>query len=450
MRIGPVAVVLLVLVAAGVGWWVWTQSPTESGSRAPASTQASAQVAQPAAFDAGAPLPQTLTATADSINNARFAAAAPPPASDAAAATTDPASTTPASARTGSGQTAAAASAVSGTEGRGPQDAAVAERTAGTRVDPAVIRAQVLLDRAHFSPGVIDGRDGENYQNALKAFERDRGFNPDGRLDEQTFAALTQGDERPAVRGYRITDEDVRGPFNPQVPTETREMRGLDRVPYRDAAEALAEKFHMDEDLLRQLNPGANFGQAGQVILVAAVGDQQRLAAEVDRIEVDADRVQVRAYAGDRLVGLFPATVGSSSFPSPSGTMTVTAVAPNPTYTYDPARLSFGDGGEAFTVAAGPNNPVGSTWIDLSEPTYGIHGAPEPSQIGKTASHGCVRLTNWDAALLGRSVRRGATVTFMGTRTGGAPASATQSGSRSGSVAGASGSGGRSASSGGR
>lgn len=460
MRIGPIAIVLLLVLAGGVGWWVLTQNDGTSAAGGAATAATGAPTQTQATFDPGAPLPANLAATAESINSARFApstgvsgsgesatagaAASGASASSAAPSAADLRNSSPASAARAGGRSDQVSSATSSGEGRGPEDGRVAERTAGTAMDPAVIRAQVLLDRAHFSPGVIDGLDGENYQNALKAFERDRGYDPDGRLDAQVFAALTEADNRAAVRGYRITEEDVRGPFNPDIPTEMRDMRELDRLSYRNAEEALAEKFHMDVDLLRRLNPQADFARAGAVILVAAVGDDQRLPAEVDRIEVDGARVQVRAYAGDRLLAVYPATVGSSDFPSPSGSMTVSAVAPNPTYTYDPSRLSFGresNGDQAFTIAAGPNNPVGSTWIDLSEPTYGIHGTPEPAQIGKTASHGCVRLTNWDAAQLGRSVRTGARVTFVGTQGGSSSSSASgrpssgSSGSGSGSGA---------------
>ena len=428
MRIGPVAIVVLLVLAVGAGWFVLQNGGL--GVSAPGRSPPP-QPTPAISAEAAAPLSPDLERQAGGINGARFD---PANAANYAAATDaqggpDPAPSAtdqaaPAAATTGSASGADATSDAGAASGSGAADTALDARTAGTRVDPALLRAQVLLDRAHFSPGAIDGRNGENTVNALRAYERARGFDPDGRLDAQVYATLTADDSAPVVRGYRITDQDVRGPFNPDVPIEARDMRGLDRVPYRDAAEALAEKFHMSEALLRQLNPGADFAQAGSVILVAATGSSS-LQAQVDRIEVDRDRVQVRAYAGDRLVALYPATVGSADFPSPQGQMTVTSVAPNPTYTWDPRVLTFGrerNGASAFTVPAGPNNPVGSTWIDLSEPTYGIHGTPDPDRVGKTASHGCVRLTNWDAAQLGRAVRSGAQVTFVGTRTGGQPA----------------------------
>ncbi len=420
MKIGWVAVAALVAVAGGVGWFALQQDSSPAGEAGRPATTAAATPRQ-AAFNAGAPLTPELTTIAQRVNAASFDPSLP----------TLPVVDRPADA-TGSAAAAAATppreGAGSATEGRGPEDAAVEERTAGGNTNPVMIRAQVMLDRAHFSPGVIDGRNGENVRNALAAFERARGLNPDGELDAQVWAALSEGDANPAVRGYQISEADVRGPFTAEIPVGFPAMAELEQLGYRDAAEGLAEKFHMDEDLLRELNPGVDFGRAGQVILVAAVGDTP-LPAEVDRIDVDKDRVQVRAYAGDRLVAVYPATVGSGSFPSPEGAMTVASVAPAPTYTYNPEVITFGrerNGDRVLTIAAGPNNPVGSTWIDLSEPTYGIHGAPEPQDVGKTASHGCVRLTNWDVAELGRAVRTGARVSFVGTRTGGerAPAAA--------------------------
>lgn len=418
MRIGLPTILAVIVAAGGIGWFALTQ--TGDRPAAPAAAAPSQAPQRAAAFDRGAPLPSQLTPIAERVNRAAFAAAAAP------------------SAPTGQGDAIVSSvpaiaappvdGAASATEGRGPEDGAVEERTAGGPTDPVMIRAQVMLDRQHFSPGVIDGRNGENVRNALAAFERARGLNPDGVLDAQVWTALSEGDANPAVRGYAITEADVAGPFVAETPDTFPEMARLERLAYRSAAEGLAEKFHMDEALLRELNPGADFARAGTVILVAAVSDDE-LPAEIDRIDVDKDLVQVRAYSGDRLIAVYPATVGSGSFPSPQGAMTVRAVAPDPTYTYNPEVITFGrerNGDQLLTIAAGPNNPVGSTWIDLSEETYGIHGAPEPQDVGKTASHGCVRLTNWDVRQLGRSVRTGARVTFVGTRTGGTRSAAPQ------------------------
>jgi lipoprotein-anchoring transpeptidase ErfK/SrfK len=193
------------------------------------------------------------------------------------------------------------------------------------------------------------------------------------------------------------------------------EMAKLPALGFTSPLEALAERFHMDEGLLKSLNPGVDFGVAGTKIVVAALGPD-KLPAPVTRIEVDKTRRQVRAYmAGDILLAVYPATVGSTERPAPDGEWAVRAVAPNPTYTYDPSRLTFGKASSGkLTIKAGPNNPVGSTWIDLTKDTYGIHGTPDPRLVGKTASHGCVRLTNWDVRQLGQAVKKGTVVAFVG------------------------------------
>ncbi len=278
----------------------------------------------------------------------------------------------------------------------------------------AMIRAQVLLSRAHFSPGVIDGQDGGNVKNAVAAYETAHGLPADGVMDDQVWQALA-ADAAPAMTDYTITAEDVAGPFVAKIPTDYVEMAKLDALSYSGPIEALAEKFHMDEALLKALNPTADFTKAGTVIVVAAVGPTT-LPAKVARIEVDKGKNQLRAYDGaQKLLAVYPATVGSTERPAPTGDMEVRTLAPAPTYTYDPSRLTFGKKEQGkLTIRAGPNNPVGSTWIDLTKDTFGIHGTPDPRLVGKTASHGCVRLTNWDAKQLGAAVQKGTKVTFVG------------------------------------
>lgn len=293
-----------------------------------------------------------------------------------------------------------------------------------------LIRAEVLLARAHFSPGVIDGQDGGNLKNAVAAFQQAKGLPVTGALDDRVLNALASADPAPPLVDYVITPQDVAGPFIPAVPTDYREMAKLDRLAYMSPLEALAEKFHMDEALMKRLNPGVDFGQAGTKIRVAAVGPDT-LPSPVAAIEVDKSGRQVRAYSADgALVAAYPATVGSTERPAPTGTFKVKGVAPNPTYTYDPKRLTYGDRSMGkLTIKPGPNNPVGVEWIDLSIPTYGIHGAPEPRLVGKVASHGCVRLTNWDVRQLASAVKPGVKVTFLGSETdrrAGKPSSASE------------------------
>jgi lipoprotein-anchoring transpeptidase ErfK/SrfK len=282
-----------------------------------------------------------------------------------------------------------------------------------------LIRAQVILDQAHFSPGVIDGRDGTNFRRALSAFEsaNNVAVSPSGRLptlDAAAWQALTASDGDPVTQDYVITPEDEKGPFLGSIPTTMVDLAKLPHLGYATPIQALAEKFHMDVALLQALNPNVDFSAAGTSIVV--VRPSAVPLGPVARVEVDKSIDEVRAYdASGKLVAVFPATVGSTERPAPSGQWAVKSVAPNPTYTYDPSRLSFGNASHGkLTIQPGPNNPVGSTWIDLTIQTYGIHGAPDPTQIGKTASHGCVRLTNWDAAALGHAVRKGTPVLFVG------------------------------------
>lgn len=288
-----------------------------------------------------------------------------------------------------------------------PPDPALAVKR---QPDPAVVRLQVLLDRAGASPGVIDGFDGDNVRKAVLAFELMRGLPPDGALDPDVLAALETGG--PVIGDYAIIADDLNA-IGPPIPKDYAEQAKRKFLGYASIEESLAERFHMDIDLLRALNPGASY-TVGEPIYVAAYGPD--LKGEVARIEADKSLRQVRAYGADgRLIAAYPATIGSEENPSPSGTHIVEGVAPMPEYTYNP-RINFqqGENTEVLTIPPGPNGPVGSMWIDLSEPTFGIHGTPEPSLIDKTGSHGCVRLTNWDANELAKMVKPGVPVDFVG------------------------------------
>ncbi|MGE0743032.1 MAG: L,D-transpeptidase family protein [Hyphomonadaceae bacterium] len=294
----------------------------------------------------------------------------------------------------------------------GPAGAEPAAATpgVGVRYDAGLVRIQVLLDRAHFSPGVVDGYDGENVRKAVSEYQRANGLEMTGLADDALLTRLEQNDRAPALVAYVLAEDDVDGPFV-DVPQDLESMSRLEHVGYGSAVEALAEKFHMDEDLLRTLNPGVDFTSAGAEIVVANAGGD--LSMQVASVEVDIEEGAVRAFdAANRLVAYYPATIGSGDAPAPVGEHTVRGVAFDPTYRYDPARLpTFGRRNHgALDIAAGPNNPVGAVWIALSADTYGIHGAPNPSQVSKTQSHGCIRLTNWDAVELGRAISVGAPV----------------------------------------
>ncbi|WP_245415028.1 L,D-transpeptidase family protein [Aureimonas flava] len=300
--------------------------------------------------------------------------------------------------------TEAAAAAAEPTSEEEPEDAP----------DPFMIRVQVLLDRAHASPGVIDGRSGGNTEKAIRAYEEAHDMSVDGVVDEALWKALSR-DGGPAVRTYQLTREDIDQRYVSDIPSDYGAMAKLDCLCYRGPAEMLAERFHMDEKLLLALNPGADFNSTDTRILVADPGAAPE--GKVDRIVVDKSKGELFALdADDRVLMSAPATIGSDDTPSPSGTMKVNGSAPDPTYEYDPDKnFQQGKNRKKLTIPAGPNGPVGSMWIDLSKPTYGIHGAPEPSQIGKSGSHGCVRLTNWDAEALARLVQPArTTVEFKG------------------------------------
>ena len=299
--------------------------------------------------------------------------------------------------------------------------------SAASNSSPALIaRIEILLDRAHFSPGEIDGRDGDNVKLAVSTYKREHKIANPEVMDEAVFQALTAKDSAAVLQHYTIAAADEKGPFLGTVPKDFKALALLKHVGYANPEEGLAEKFHMSPALLRALNPDADFAKTGTALTVANSG--AAALPEIVRIEVDKSANQVRAYdSSGALAAAYPATVGSTERPAPSGDATVTAVAPDPDYTYNPSRLTFGPkSGGALKIPPGPNNPVGATWIALSVETYGIHGTPDPEIVGKTASHGCVRLTNWDAVALGKAVKKGTAVAFVGTESQSKPAQRSQ------------------------
>lgn len=276
-------------------------------------------------------------------------------------------------------------------------------------VSALAVKLQVLLDRAGANPGVIDGVAGENVTRAIRGFEEISGLDVDGIMTPDLWERLRSPD--PVSLTYTIIPADLEKIVE-SIPADYAEMAKMEWLGFTSGAEALAEKFHMDQNFLIALNPAARF-VAGEMIVVVNPGTQ--VPVEISRIVADKSNERLVIYGtDDRPVMVYPATIGSDSTPSPKGTHEIKGVAVFPTYAYDPdINFQQAENSEKLTIPAGPNGPVGAMWIDLSEPTYGIHGTPDPSKISKTASHGCVRLTNWDATELGKLVKPGIVVTFI-------------------------------------
>ncbi|MET4218870.1 lipoprotein-anchoring transpeptidase ErfK/SrfK [Bradyrhizobium sp. LB14.3] len=277
----------------------------------------------------------------------------------------------------------------------------------------AGVRLQVLLDRAHFSPGEIDGRFGENAKKALRAFEEAQQLPVSDDLNADVWAKLA-ADNRPVTMNYTIAEEDVAGPFLKKLPAKMEDMKDIPKLSYGSPREGLAEKFHMSEDLLSALNPGRHFDRAGEAIVVIDSGAEQT-SEKAAKVEVNKSRQTVKLFdKSNALIGFYPATIGSEEKPSPSGTLKVTEIDHNPTYRYNPAYHFKGvHSRKPFTIRPGPNNPVGSMWINLSGDGYGIHGTPFPGKVSKSESHGCVRLTNWDAERVAERLSKGTPVEFV-------------------------------------
>ncbi|WP_417318128.1 L,D-transpeptidase family protein [Erythrobacter aureus] len=323
-----------------------------------------------------------------------------------------------------------------------------------------IMQVQVVLDRVGFGPGVIDGKMGMSTENALRGFQEANDLETTGKLDEATKSALADWERIPATRVVTIPASWGEESYI-DMPEDVAEKAKLERLGYASLDERLAERFHTTVEVLKQLNPNGqpataadvkgpnpqptptpdiarpdgqepSYFQAGQQIRVPNIGGdriapgsiedgnwQRTLASlgvgteqpEVDRIVVSKAGKTLKAYRGDELVALFTVSSGSSEFPLPIGEWDILGEAYNPPYSYDPEVLGEGEG-ETYTLAPGPNSPVGVVWIDLSKEHYGIHGTPDPETIGRAQSSGCVRLTNWDAARLAGMVSQSTQVIF--------------------------------------
>ncbi|TAK37902.1 MAG: murein L,D-transpeptidase [Lysobacteraceae bacterium] len=267
------------------------------------------------------------------------------------------------------------------------------------------LRAQVLLDRAHFSPGEIDGVSGTNTRRAIAAFRKARGLGDGETLDDATWQALRQGDA-PVLVEYTITEEDAATDFA-KVPSDMMAKAELDDLGYASIEEMLGERFHASPALLQKLNAGKAF-TAGTTITVPNVAGREPLARAAEVLVDKSDGSVSLLDEGGKAYARFPATSGSEHDPLPIGDWKINGVAREPTFHYNPELFWDADPSHAkATIAPGPNNPVGLVWVDLSKEHYGIHGTPEPATIGKTQSHGCIRLTNWDVLAFAAAVSPG-------------------------------------------
>jgi hypothetical protein len=316
--------------------------------------------------------------------------------------------------------------------------------TPGSPITGELFHAQVLLDSAGFSPGVIDGRKGSSLTEAIRGFQQAKGLQVSGKLDTPTRQALLQ-QNRPSTVMVKLTAEEVSGPFVYPFPTKPEDQAKLNFMGYRNMLEKVAERYHTTPATIVALNGPEKLIGPGQTLRLpnvvarsrdysGAIDDKQSQLLNMlnidanqpqgDFIVVDKSDGTLEVYKGTppaqgqkpsgQLVAQFPVTTGSSHDPLPLGTWKVTTYSFLPPFNYQPDLFwDVADDKAEHKLPPGPNGPVGVAWLDLTKEHYGIHGTSEPSTIGKTESHGCLRLTNWDVMRLSRMLKPGFTAVFV-------------------------------------
>ena len=320
----------------------------------------------------------------------------------------------------------------------------------------AAVRLQVFLDRAEFGPGKIDGHYGEFTQRALALYRQANSLPPLAEPAEEPEAKKGDKKAEPAppdlsdmdlatvgdaFTTYTITEANLEEVG--ELPEEIEAQAKLKWMPYRTLAEAIAEKFHSDGDFLAEINPELDLKKlkVGDQVKVPNVKpfilerakdkaeeesnkkgsnelddkeEKKDAAAEVTvSIKIDTATNMLHFRDGDRIVAAYPVTVGSGETASPIGDWKVRQVNHLPFFRYDKKMLKEGERGDDFHILwPGPNNLVGVVWIALNKKGIGIHGTNQPDTIGRSGSHGCIRLANWDAVRLAARVQPGMPVSI--------------------------------------